>query len=53
MPCWDGRLRVVLDGYATFVREKELALAKHQAHLVCWVRELLVFARAGACRLHV
>jgi len=48
MPCWDDRLRVVLDGYAIFVREKELALAKHQPHLVRWVREFLVFAREHA-----
>ena len=48
MPCWNDRLRVVLEGYATFVREKGLALARHQPYLVRWVREFLVFAREHA-----
>lgn len=41
----DGRLREVLDGYAGFLREKELAPAKHQLYLVRWVRDFLLFAR--------
>ncbi len=38
------RLQAVLDGYAKFLRDKELALPKHQPYLVRWVRELLHFA---------
>ena len=44
MPETGKRLQAVLDGYAKFLREKELALPKHQPHLVRWVREFLVFA---------
>lgn len=40
----DDRLSEVLDGYGNFLREKELALAKHQPYLVRWVREFLLFA---------
>ena len=39
------QLRAVLDGYANFLLERELALPKHQPYLVCWVREFLHFAR--------
>ena len=39
------RLRAVLDGYANFLGERELALPKHQPYLVRWVREFLHFAR--------
>jgi len=42
---FEERLNQVLAGYATFLREKELALAKHQPYLVRWVREFLLFAR--------
>ena len=38
------RLRVVMDGYASFLRERQLAPAKHQPYLVRWVREFLLFA---------
>ena len=44
MPNAGQRLQDALDGYATFVRDKELALPKHQSHLVHWVREFLAFA---------
>ena len=44
----DSHLQEVLDGYARFLREKNLALDKHQPHLVRWVREFLFFARAHA-----
>ena len=42
------RLQVVLEGYAEFLREKDLALRKHPPYLVRWVREFLHFARAHA-----
>ena len=38
------RLRAVLDGYAKFLRDKDLALPKHQPYLVRWVREFLHLA---------
>jgi len=38
-------MRAVLDGYAKFLREKDLALPKHQPYLVRWVREFLFFAQ--------
>jgi hypothetical protein len=38
-------MHLVLEGYAKFLREKDLALPKHQPYLVHWVREFLVFAR--------
>ncbi|NOZ85725.1 MAG: tyrosine-type recombinase/integrase [Deltaproteobacteria bacterium] len=34
----------ILDGYAEFLRKRQLAPPKHQPHLVRWVREFLVFA---------
>jgi len=42
---FEERLNQVLAGYATFLRDKELALAKHQPYLVRWGREFLLFAR--------
>ena len=39
------RLRSVLGKYAKSLRERELALPKHQPYLVRWVREFLLFAR--------
>ncbi len=39
-----GRLRSVLGKYANFLRERKLALPKHQSHLVRRVREFLLFA---------
>ena len=39
-------MHLVLEGYAKFLREKDLALPKHQPYLVHWVREFLVFAQA-------
>jgi len=39
------RLQAALDGYAKFLCEKDLALPKHQPHLVRWVREFLLFAQ--------
>lgn len=37
MASWDDRLHKVLDGYAKFLRENDLALAKQQPYLVRWV----------------
>jgi len=45
MAGWNDRLQEVLEGYATFLKEKELVLPKNQAYLVHWVREFLLFAR--------
>jgi hypothetical protein len=39
------RIQAMLDGYAKFLREKDLALPKHQPYLVRWVREFLLFAQ--------
>ena len=36
----DDQLAKLLDGYAAFRREKDLALPKHQPYLVRWVRDL-------------
>ena len=44
MPETGERLQAVLGGYAKFIREKALALAKHRPYLVRWVREFLAFA---------
>ena len=44
MPDPGGRLRTVLDGYAKFVRNKELALPKHQP---CLVREFAGASGSG------
>jgi len=44
----DSHLHEVLDGYAKFLQDKNLALDKHQPYLVRWVREFLLFARAHA-----
>lgn len=38
------RVRGGLDGYAKFLRHRELSPPKHQPHLVGWVREFLAFA---------
>ena len=38
------KLKTVLEGYATFLRKRELVLPKHQQHLVRWVRDFLLFA---------
>jgi len=38
MEGFDGQLRKILEGYASFLREKGLALPKHQPCLVHWVR---------------
>lgn len=39
------RIQAVLEGYAKFLKEKDLALPKHQPYLVRWVREFLFFAQ--------
>ena len=44
MPEPGHRLWAVLDGFAKFLRDKELALPKHRPFLVRWVREFLAFA---------
>jgi len=43
MPGAANKLQEVLDGYSKVLREKDLAPAGHQPHLVRWVREFLVF----------
>jgi hypothetical protein len=45
MPGTANDLHGVLDGYRKFLREKDLAPATHQPHLVRWVREFLLFAQ--------
>ena len=37
----DAHLHEVLDGYAKFLQDKDLALDKHQPYLVRWVRDFL------------
>lgn len=44
----DGQLREVLDGYAKFLQDKNLAMERRQPYHVRWVREFLLFARAAA-----
>ena len=41
----DDRLQEVLDGYAGFLRDRNLALPKQQPYMVRWVREFLLYAR--------
>ena len=36
-----ARLQPVLDGYANFLHDKELALPQRQPYLVRWVREYI------------
>ena len=48
MPEPSQRLQAVLDGYAKFLHDKELAFPKHQPYLVRWVREFLGFAAGHA-----
>jgi len=45
MPGSANDLQGVLDGYSKFCREKDLAPAVQQPHLVRWVREFLLFAQ--------
>ena len=45
MPVGGERLKGVLNGYAKFMREKDLALPKHEPCLVRWVREFLLDAQ--------
>jgi len=45
MPMSGEHLQAVLDVYAKFLRDKDLALPKHQPYLVRWVREFLLFAQ--------
>ena len=40
-----GKRRVVLDGYAEFLKERELALPRYRSHLVRWVCEFPLFAQ--------
>lgn len=42
----DDKLKVLLEGDCNFLRQKKVALPKHQPHLVRWVREFLIFAAA-------
>ncbi len=39
------RFQEVLNGYAKFLCEKDLAPPKHQPYLVRWVRDFLLFAQ--------
>ena len=39
-----SKLKAVLEGYAKFLRDRDLAPARHRPHLVRWVREFLLFA---------
>jgi hypothetical protein len=34
-----GRLQTVLGDYAKFLRDRQLAIPKHQSYLVRWVRD--------------
>jgi hypothetical protein len=57
MPVSEERLQTVLDGYAKFLCDKDLALPKHQPYFVRWVREFLLFAQGhggylSACGTH-
>jgi hypothetical protein len=45
MPGTTNDLHGVLDGFSKFLREKDLAPARHQPYLVRWVREFLLFAQ--------
>ena len=38
MAGFDERLTKILDEYASFLREKEFAIPKHQPYLVRWVK---------------
>ena len=42
-------LESVLEGYASFLRDRGLAPPKHQPHLVRWVREFLLSAEEYRC----
>jgi len=46
------RMQAVLEEYAKCVKERDLALAKHQPYLVCWVREFLLLDQ-GSRRIHL
>ena len=48
MPDSGVRVEPMLDGFAKFLNDKDLALAGEQPYLVRWVRELLLFAREHA-----
>ena len=39
-------MQAVLEGHPKYLKDKDLALPKHQPYLVCWVREFLPFAQA-------
>jgi integron integrase len=45
MPDYDERLDQVLERYGNFLRDKQLAIPKHQPYLVRWVKDFLLFAR--------
>jgi len=38
------KLKTMLEGYAKFLRDRDLAPPKYQSHLVRWVREFLLFS---------
>ena len=40
------RMQPVLEGHAKLLKEKDLALPKHQPYLVRWVPEFLLFAQS-------
>ena len=41
MPGSGDRLKTALDGYARYLKDKDLALPKQQPDLVRWVREVV------------
>ncbi len=42
------KLKTVLEGYAKFLRDRDLAPPKHQSHLVRWVRSSCYSRRSMA-----
>jgi hypothetical protein len=45
MPVNSERLQAASDGHAKFLRDKDLALPRHQPYLVRWVRGFALFAQ--------
>ncbi|HUW81828.1 MAG TPA: hypothetical protein VMZ31_03390 [Phycisphaerae bacterium] len=39
------RMQAVLERHPKYLKDKDLALPKHQPYLVCWVREFLLLAQ--------
>jgi len=47
----DSKLESVVDGYANFLKVKDLAKTTHQPHMVRWIGYFLIFGQ-GTSRLH-